>query len=390
VKGLHIESVNYRKARLMPPTNGYTGAPFLVTIEARDVDFWNFRINIPAGPIEPTINAGGGAGGGPLCEVTYAAILGISPNLDIRGNYIRGTGENTYSGACGLGYGIVLAGAPTLGVIPDVSGPNVSSVSHNRVLDFKFGGILTEGDDVQARIVRNAIRFIHEDDPASCVLVPVTGVQGGIPELECTIVENNTGLNGFLAESGGIIVEGSLVEIRANTVYSTFDVALFGPVLGVPGPGGPAVLGTGIVLFQADPDSTVRNNTVTNTEFGIFVEDGFFLQVDEPADNPDGVQVTGNRSNDNVVGLFVVGSDGVYYANRARTNFAGIVVEAGEDNLFQANDARFNLGIDCLDETTGTGDSGTANWWTNETAGRYNLGENDSPDGICIPTFFDN
>jgi hypothetical protein len=393
VKGLHIESVNYRKAKLMPPTT-YPGFPALVSIQAREVDFWNFLMPIPGGPLDLNVNASsaGGGGVGPSCQSTLAAIEVLGPAADIRGNYIKGTGDFTYSGDCGYLYGIVLASQVAQGVNPDVTGANVSSVSHNRILDFKYLGILAEGD-VQARIVRNAVRYIHEDDPATCVLTPVLGVNEEIAfpcQFETMLPTGN--VNGAFSEAIGIGAEfGAEVEIRANTVYSTFDISTSNLPLaqtGIPSPGAESsiFLAGGISLMGASPDSTVRNNTVSNTGFAVSVF-GNELVPAEPDDNPDGVTVTGNRVHDSFFGFLVVADDGVYYGNRARTNVAGAYVPQGENNLFHANDFRFNLDIDCLDQTTGSGDAGTANWWTNETEDRYNLGENDSPDGICIPTF---
>ena len=393
VKGLHIESVRYRKAKLTPPAS-YPDFPALVSIRAREVDFWNFQMNIPGGPLEVSnpVN-GAGEGGGPSCQTTYVAIEALGPAADIRGNYIRGTGDYTYSGACGYLYGIVVAEPFSAGVNPDVTGPNVSSVSHNRVLDFKYLGILAEGD-VQARIVRNAVRFVHEDDPATCVLTPVLGINEDIT-FPCVTeaAQIETGINGQFSEAVGIGAEfGAEVEVRANTVYSTFDIAVVASLnaqggVPIPGPTTGVFLAGGISLMGASPDSTVRNNTVANAGFALSVFDTGIITA-EPDDNPDGVTVTGNRLHDSFFGLLVVADDGVYYGNKARTNFAGILVGEGEDNLFQANDARFNLEGDCIDQTTGSGDAGTANWWTNEAEGRYNFGESNDPEEICIETFF--
>ena len=175
-------------------------------------------------------------------------------------------------------------------------------------------------------------------------------------------------------------------------MYSTFDVANFRVPAqgGIPFPSeGNIFLSGGIVAFDVVNGSTVRNNTVANAGFGVFVSNGDIITPPvEPPSNPDGSKFTGNRLNDNFVGLFIAGSDNVFYGNRARTNVAGIVVVEGENNLFHANDARFNHEIDCDDETTGTGDADTANWWTNEAEGRYNFGEYNDPEEICIPTFF--
>ena len=199
VKGLHIESINYRKAKIMPPAN-YPDFPAMVSITAREVDFWNFLMPIAGGPLDISnpVNGGGG-GAGPGCEMTIVAIEVLGPAADIRGNYIKGTGDYTFSGQCGYLYGIVLAGGlPT--VNPDVTGANVSSVSHNRILDFKYAGILAEGTDVKARIVRNAVRYVHEDDPATCVLTPVLGAnpEATFPcEFESAMIE--TGLNGVIS-----------------------------------------------------------------------------------------------------------------------------------------------------------------------------------------------
>ncbi len=393
VKGLHIESIRYRKAKILPPAS-YSDFPALVSITAREVDFWNFAINVAGGDLgDPNLAANGGAGGGAAaCQTTFVAIEALGPAADIRGNHIKATGDYTFSGECGYLYGIVLAERGLPGVNPDVTGPNVSSVSHNRVRDFKFAGILAVGE-VKARIVRNAVRFVHDDDPATCVLTPVLGANPSLTfPCDTGIDTIETGINGVFTDSVGIAAEeGATVEIRANTVYSTFDTALILTLnaqggIPVPSPETGIFLNGGIALQSVADGSTVRNNIVSNAGIGLAVFDDIPLPA-EPDDNPQGSKFTGNRLNDSFVGVMVGADDGVYYGNKSRTNFAGIVVVEGSNNLFQANDARFNIFIDCEDDTSGAGDAGTANWWTNESEGRYNFGEYNDPEEICIPTF---
>ncbi|MDL2335619.1 MAG: hypothetical protein QFC55_06285 [Chloroflexota bacterium] len=52
------------------------------------------------------------------------------------------------------------------------------------------------------------------------------------------------------------------------------------------------------------------------------------------------------------------------------------------DNTFERNDFRYNVEIDCANDSIGTGTAGTAHDLGDPTT---NLGFNDSPDGICFP-----
>ena len=88
------------------------------------------------------------------------------------------------------------------------------------------------------------------------------------------------------------------------------------------------------------------------------------------------IDVTFNRANEGIIGILVDGFQNYVYANRTRLNELGIATFSGEENYFNQNDSRFNFDLDCLDDTTGGGTDGTANWW------EFNVGWDDFPD-IC-------
>lgn len=92
------------------------------------------------------------------------------------------------------------------------------------------------------------------------------------------------------------------------------------------------------------------------------------------------IDVTFNRANEGYAGIVVNGDNNYIYANRARLNLLGLGTFEGSDNEFIENDARYNFAVDCWDETTGTGDEGTANTWDT------NFGNNNDPPDLCIDT----
>jgi len=141
----------------------------------------------------------------------------------------------------------------------------------------------------------------------------------------------------------------------------------------------------GIGTIGAAEGSRVSQNVVTQVYFGIAIEP-FSITVGgaTPAARNTGgaptsgnIDVTYNRANEGIFGILVDGFQNYVYANRTRLNELGLATFNGVENYFNENDSRFNFDLDCLDDTSGTGTAGTANWWD------FNVGWDDSPDGIC-------
>jgi hypothetical protein len=381
-RGLEVRSVPALGAKIWAPETltevDFTTA--LVHITARDVMFVGFWLKFDDGDLEilpPPVRAEGRPA--EVCEMVDAAIWAEAPHATIKANHIKTVGPNTLSGDCGYLFGIVLADA-----LSDETGgewgPDTSLVWRNWVKDFKFGGILVAGDR-SVRVWNNNIRYVHYDDIATCNLVPVLGVNPSVDyPCEGPFVENTSPLDGIFPFGAGIMVEGSLVDLRANTVYSTLDTGLLDVFSELP-----PFLFTGIALVQATDGSRVRSNIVDNTFIGIVLTDeGFFFPGVQPVpDAPDGVAVSGSRVSETFFGMVVETDDNYFYANRVHLSIEGMwATETSSNNTFDHNDFRYNADLDCDDDSIGGGDYGTANWWSEP-----NLGFEDDPDGICMPFF---
>lgn len=383
-RGLEVRSVPALGAKIWAPPilDEVDFTTSLVHITARDVMFVGFWLKFEDGeldfslPVRPQ-------GDGPSCEMVDAAIWAEAPHATIKSNHIKTVGMNTLSGECGYLFGIVLAD-PLIDETGGEWGPDASLVWRNWVKDFKFGGILVGGDRA-VKLWNNNIRYVHYDDIATCNLVPVLGIRSSVnPSLDypCTspFVENTSPLDGIFPFGAGIMVEGSLVDLRANTVYSTLDTGLIEFLSELP-----PFLFTGIALVQATDGSRVRSNIVDNTFIGIVLSDeGFFFPTVQPVpDAPDGVAVSGSRVSETFFGLVVESDDNYFYANRVHLSIEGAwATETSANNTFDHNDFRYNADLDCDDDSIGGGDYGTANWWLEP-----NLGFEDDPDGICMPFF---
>ena len=380
-RGLEVRSVPALGAKLWaPPT--LTEVDFttsLVHITARDVMFVGFWLKFEDGPVEFDLPVRPG-GNGPTCEMADAAIWAEAPHATIKSNHIKTVGDNTLSGNCGYLFGIVLADA-----LSDETGgewgPDASLVWRNWVKDFKYGGILVAG----ARAVKlwnNNVRYVHYDDIATCNLVPVLGVNPSVDfPCEGPFVVNTSPLDGIFPYGAGILVEGSLVDLRANTVYSVLDTSLIEFFSELP-----PFLFAGIALVEPTAGSRVRSNIVDNSFVGIVLSDeGFFFPTVQPVpDAPDGVAVSGNRVSESFMGIVVETEDNYFYANRAHLNIVGMyATETSAGNTFDHNDFRYNGDLDCLDDSFGgTGDYGTDNFWMDP-----NLGFDNDPSDLCIPFF---
>jgi parallel beta-helix repeat protein len=376
-----IQAKPTRAATIVPPEaseleevdNGYD----VVDILANKVSFVGFKINIPAG--EAT------AGLLPqTCMELDSGIYATGSGLNIKANAIKAVGNDSLSGECGYLVGIGLRNPDALPAAKIPSLPAKIDVSRNRIVDFKFVGVYAIGTN--SRVYSNAIRYVHANDPATCVITPVLGVnpslgfpcdfEGAAPHAQDLPFE----------ESGGIIAEGGKADVRNNTIYSTFDLDLCEFEC-------TQFLGVGVGMFETAPGSKIRNNRIENVGFGVAMGEVFLPVGAQSSSNasaakanlppaPGGTQVTGNRVNSSFFGMFVSSSSNVFYGNRAHMNFAGMLVVDGADNVFDSNDFRYNLDGDCMDETSGSGTLDTANNWDAPNLGNYN-----TPDGLCFATF---
>jgi hypothetical protein len=375
---LLIQAKPTRTATIVPPEadqiqeveNGFD----LVDILANGVSLIGFKMNIPAGDLGPNLVPA------TTCIELDTAVYVDANNVNVEANTMKAVGDNSVSGACGYAVGVGVVGQllPAVGHTAAVSGygPETSDISGNRIVDFKFAGVLLEGE-LSAKVYRNSIRFIHANDPATCVLTPVLGLKSSLTfpcDPPAGVVSKQS--DGIFQNSAGILVEGSLADLRGNSIYSTFDISIC-----FISDTCPVFLSGGIVMLGEAPGSIVRNNRTNNVGIGIAL--GFAgVPVARPSalpEAPNGTQVTGNRLNESFVGLGVGESDSVFYGNRAHLNFGGVVVEdPATDNVFDSNDFRYNLEGDCIDQTTGTGTSNTANNWN-----AINFGSNNEPTDIC-------
>ena len=380
---LLIQSRPTRSATIVPPEadqlqevdNGFD----LVDILANNVSFVGFKLNMPAGDLEQTVLPS-------TCIQLDTGIFGWDVSgLNIKANAIKAVGDNTLSGECGylVGIGMInnfVAGAKAQSA--RLYGSETNDISRNRVVDFKYAGVITEGD-VTSRIYNNSIRYVHANDPATCVVVPVLGVTANLT-FPCAPPPNVTAPKNFQLppqEAGGVIIEGGLADLRKNSVYSTFDLSTCEISCEV-------FLGIGVGMFDTAPGSIVRNNRVDGTFVAMSIGEPDIatvaaqtsLKANSLPKAPAGAQVTGNRLTENYVGLNVTSSNNEFYGNRSHLNLLGTIVdEPASDNVFELNDFNFNLGGDCMDATTGTGTDGTANNWD-----ALNFGNNNDPSDLCV------
>jgi hypothetical protein len=379
VPGLTVQSLKFRKAHLVPPASPVF--PAVVEISADGAKLRGFDIRIPAGDFNPCVACATATSSlATQCEPLEAAVVVLAQRVGVWGNYIDAIGDNTLSGDCGYDIGILFLDSATQSALP--LGHDKSTAKRNYIRDFKIGGIIVEGEQ-SVRIWDNSIRFVHLDDPATCVLVNTITVTPTVAYPCAPIAGAHVNpLNGVFGEAVGIgVAGGPLVQVGYNTVFSTLDFALlFDGGEGIP-------LAGGIIFFGAAPGSLITENQVDQVFIGIAV-DPVGLTLARPTGvsaSPGGVEITFNRTNEGFFGIIIGGDDNYLYANRARLNAGGIGIFDGANNQFINNDARYNLEVDCYDETgggTGSGTAGTDNTWED------NFGNNNEPEEICIDTGF--
>ena len=118
----------------------------------------------------------------------------------------------------------------------------------------------------------------------------------------------------------------------------------------------------GIWITLQNSKLVVEKNRLSQCAIGIL--------MNNDGNGPSGAVVRYNEIEDGDVGLFVSGDafGNLLLENNIEDNRIGIKVSNGAEafvamNTFRRNEARGNSEIDCIDMTTGTGTSGTANKW---------------------------
>ena len=209
-----------------------------------------------------------------------------------------------------------------------LNGSPDSLVLWNRVTDFSSVGIHMQ--DSAGTLVRgNTVRFLH-------------------PTLPCCVYSDSVGI---LTSSPNVTIRGNLVRGLPTGGNTT-------PVLQV-----------GINMFGNG--DVARRNVVRYANTGI------------QTINTIGVTIAENR----VRGIFgfgislAVAVDEHVLLNTVRAESIGINVGAGSyGSNIHDNDFRGSSDPDCRDQSTGDGTADTDNTWVD------NLGDEDSPDGICSAT----
>jgi hypothetical protein len=329
-------------AKLVAPL---VGTATLVTMPGDGARLRGFVIQIPAGEatlsISPTVA---------VCHHYDAAIIVTGNNAVVRDNRISAVDGQTLGGSCGYDYGIVIG---------EHGDSATARVTFNWVTDFKAGGILVEDDDSYAWIRRNTVRYLHENE---CNIIAITG---------CTISLRpsvNSSVNDAFSLAFGIGVESNArADIIKNWIGSGPNACSTGPSYAC-SPGFTPTLNDGISLTGLDGSetTTVSDNKVVRTTGGIVTRTA-----------ADGALIHGNWVYSAHYGYQVGGDNDEWYGNHTSGNDIGISV-GGSGNYFHDNDFRGNLGVDCSDNTSGSGTASTANTWTND------LGNVQSPEGICV------
>jgi parallel beta-helix repeat protein len=249
----------------------------------------------------------------PCDEVGALIRVTNSAETSLRANHLGIQGTDS-QGTCGYLTGIATDFVTGL------------KVSYNRVVDFRMSGIKVSNSDF-VRMRGNTVRYFHANAPMSAV--SATGIS---------------------------VVNSPDAVLRRNWVRGLSTAGTTTPLLL-----------TGIEIHSVG--AVAVKNRVLNAAVGLVVN----LSSD--------VNVTDNRiRTSRSAGVFLTASDnGTLIGNLVVGGLdKGITISPdSENNAFVDNDARGNAGLDCHDQSLGSGTAGTANSWSG------NLGADDSPDGIC-------
>ncbi len=257
-------------------------------------------------------------------QISVAVFIQDSTGVTVRGNRIEARGKHTLSG-CGVEYGVV--------VYSPGSKASSAYVAFNIVRDFSIAGVEVNGTKAHATVERNSFQFLHANEAA-------TG-----------------------SESAGVsIIEGATVIARRNAVYS-------GPHAGTASSRTP-LLAWGIHASHAGTGTRILDNTVRLAAIGIGIESTTGGLV---ADNSVRSAFVAGLGLNTVSGLTAQDNT----LGHGRANAVGVFLVDSDGNTIRRNDARGNGGLDCTDDSSGSGTAGTDNTWTAD------LGVDADPSGIC-------
>jgi hypothetical protein len=270
------------------------------------------------------------------CDDQVDAMLSIQPGsyrASVLDTAIVPAGDDTM-GACGYADGI------------RVSGSRDVRIEGNLVRDFTELAIRVEDDATGASVLSNTIRYWHADEDA--IAAPTVG-------------------------EGIAILDGASALVRDNLIVglpSSMDAGSGGPVYG-----STPLIQQGIRVLSPGPGTIVSRNTVRYAWYRGMV-------VGNAADAAVRANVIRDTAAD---GLVISGATGGTVAKNVLTNigrndpvqYAALSAYTSSGVTFRENDARGGLGLDCTDDSSGSGTGGTANTWVD------NLGLDADPAAIC-------
>jgi hypothetical protein len=315
--GLEVRSTKAHAAIVRSPAS-LTGADAIIRINAGAADVTLSKLAVRH--VAPLLSTAGGSD----CAVSEG-ILVRGTGATLTGLRVFAEGEGTL-GDCALRSGIVVRN----------DGPASATVTGSVVKDIHQYGIEARGVGAALTARANTVQYHHVSAP-------------------------DEGANG----RGIVIHEGASGVIRDNLVASHSSAS---PATDGPGD----TINNGIDVEVGALPVVVRGNTVRRAYNGIRVEDSS-ATVSHAA-----VTVRENTVTDSRQGIFVDGGTHVVRANTLTGNRFGIFVRTPTtDGLFEDNVATGSVVTDCTDQTSGSGTGNTANTWTNNT------GAVASPPEIC-------
>jgi nitrous oxidase accessory protein NosD len=229
---------------------------------------------------------------------------------------------------------------------------------NNRPGSASGNGIYSDQGAVGITILANSFR----NHINTGIIFAAAGIQQ-----ESIIIQNNRGLNDntFVA-----LFDVQNAQVVANQTNDTIDGDDFGSTIFVGGDStgiliqrnvltNPGFAGIAVRDTLADTGSTANVNVVGNTVTGA---EG--SGIDVTAEDFAAVSARNNTLRNNGVGTFAP-RDGIFFGSLTK------------GNQIRSNTASGNGNLDCEDDSSGSGTSGTANTWTS------NNGVTDDPNGIC-------